>query len=184
MNMIDAVRKTLSELRADPRAQLAALETRLVAAEADLKRLEDADAEALLDGQSRNPTALKAGADHVAELRRAISVVEARVRQLEIAESKDAKDQHTRIDDANCAALRDAAAHLQGLIDGPVADAIGDFLEKNATFYGHTKRQDVPGIFKAKLAIDRAINAAIDRTLRGEPSIKPRSIMDEMPSPR
>ncbi len=184
MNMFDAVLKTLGQLREDPRAQLAALETRLAAAEAELKREEDADAEALLDGRPRDPAALKAAADHVAELRRAITVVEVRVRQLEIAESKGAKDQHKRIDDANCAALRDAAAHLQGLIDGPLAAAIADFLQKNATFYGYTKRQDVPGIFKAKPAIDRAINDAIDRALRGEPSVKPRTLMDEMPALR
>ncbi len=47
MNMFDAVLKTLGQLREDPRAQLAALETRLAAAEAESKRLDDADAEAL-----------------------------------------------------------------------------------------------------------------------------------------
>ena len=184
MNMFDAVLKTLGQLREDPRAQLAALETRLAAAEAESKHLDDADAEALLDGQSRSPAALKAAADHVAELRRAITVAEARVRQLEIAESEGAKDQHKRIDHANCVALRDAAAHLQGLIDVPLAAAIADLLEKHRVFHSHTKRVDIGGIYKLRPAIDRAINDAIDRALRGEPSVKPRSLVDDMPALR
>lgn len=169
----------------DPAAAVAELETQRTAAEAELEQARTAYGQALLDGNAALAAAALQAADaRLRDISAALDAARTRLDAWNAAGAKDAKAQHKRTDDALCAALNASALHLQRLIDEQVCPAIADFLEKNAAFYQHTKRQDVPGLHKARAAIERAIDGAISRALHGDASVKPRSITDEMPAPR